>query len=244
LASAAQIEEAKSNLEAARSKLSEAEAKKEHDQVLFDYAKVTAPFAGIVTQRFANLGTLMQAGTNSSTQAMPLVRLSQDDLFRLVIPVPESYVRYIRIGDPVSVLVPSLNHRFPGKVTRFSVDVREDTRTMHTEVDVPNTDRVLLQGVYAEAIITLEKKENTLAVPLQAVDQGEHNTVYVVTPANKIEVRPVTLGIQTATDAEVISGLSEGEAVVVSDRSSLKAGQQVLPKVIQLVGVPGQEAGN
>jgi multidrug efflux pump subunit AcrA (membrane-fusion protein) len=92
LASAAQVEAAKSNLQSAESVLAAAQAKREHDQALFDYSKITAPFAGVVTQRFANLGTLMQAGTSSSTQAMPLVRLSQDDLFRLVIPVPESYV--------------------------------------------------------------------------------------------------------------------------------------------------------
>src|SRR6202034_1391125 len=100
-----------------------AQAKREHDQALFDYSKITAPFAGVVTQRFANLGALMQAGTSSSTQAMPLVKLSQDDLFRLVIPVPESYVRFIRIGDPVEVRVPALDRSFPGKVARFSVDV-------------------------------------------------------------------------------------------------------------------------
>src|SRR5580704_9490630 len=88
LASAAQVEAAKSNLQSAQSLLAAAQARREHDQALFDYAKITAPFAGVVTQRFANLGTLMQAGTSSSTQAMPLVRLSQDDLFRLVIPVP------------------------------------------------------------------------------------------------------------------------------------------------------------
>jgi RND family efflux transporter MFP subunit len=241
LASAAQVEAAQSNLQSAESQLAAAQAKREHDQVLFDYSKITAPFAGVVTQRFANLGTLLQAGTSSSTQAMPLVRLSQDDLFRLVIPVPESYVRYIRIGDPVSVLVPSLNRTFPGKVARFSVDVQQDTRTMHTEVDVSNPDRVLLPGLYAEAIIKLEQKSKALAVPIQAVNQGDRDTVYVVTPANKIEIRPVTLGIQTATDSEVISGLQEGEAIVVSDRSGLKAGQDVQPKIIQLSSAQGQE---
>ncbi len=241
LASAAQVEAAKSNLQSAESVLAAAQAKREHDQALFDYAKITAPFAGVVTQRFANLGTLMQAGTNSSTQAMPLVRLSQDDKFRLVIPVPESYVHYIRIGDPVSVNVPSLNHTFPGKVARFAVDVREDTRTMHTEVDVLNPGRVLLPGLYAEATIELEHEANALAVPLEAVNQGDHDTVYVVTPANKIEVRPVTLGIQTATDAEALSGLMEGDSVVVSDRSGLKAGQEVRPKVITLVQYQNQE---
>ena len=240
LASAAQIEEARSNVEAARSRLAEAQAKKERDQALFDYSKITAPFAGVVTQRYANQGALMQAGTSSSTQAMPLVRLSEDDLFRLVIPVPESYVRYIHVGDPVKVTVASLNRTLPGKVARFSVDVREDTRTMHTEVDVPNPDRVLLPGLYAQATVALERKPNALTVPLQAVNQGERNTVYVIGPSHAIEIRPVTLGIQTATDAEVVSGLKEGEQIVVSDRGSLKAGQQVLPKMIDLAGDQGQ----
>ena len=242
LAAEAQVEASKSSLQSAQSQLSVMQAKRQHDQVLFDYAKITAPFAGVITQRYANLGTLLQAGTSSSTQAMPLVRLSQDDLFRLVIPVPESYVRFIKIGDPVSVMVPSLNRTFPGKVARFSVDVKEDTRTMHTEVDVQNQNRTLVPGLYAEATITLEQKAGVLAVPLQAVDhQGDQINVYVVSPAGKIELRRVTLGIQTAADAEVLSGLQEGDLAVVSDRSGLKAGQEVRPKVIELVEYQGQE---
>jgi RND family efflux transporter MFP subunit len=236
LASAAQVEAAKSNLQSAESVLAAAQAKREHDQALFDYSKITAPFAGVVTQRFANLGTLMQAGTNSSTQAQPLVRLSQDDLFRLVIPVPETYVKYIHLGDSVNVNVPALNRTFPGKVARFSVDVREDTRTMHTEVDVQNPGRVLLPGLYAEATITLEKTDNALAAPLQAVDQADgHATVDVVDASNKIEIRTFVIGIQTATDAEVLSGLEEGDMVVVSDRSGLKAGQPVQFKITDLM---------
>ena len=236
LAAAAQVEAAKANLQSAESILQAAQAKQEHDQALFDYSKITAPFTGIITQRYANLGTLMQAGTSSSTQAMPLVKLSEDDLFRLVIPVPESYVKFIHLGDPVSVNVPSLSRVFPGKVARFSVDVREDTRTMHTEVDVPNPGRILLPGLYAEATITLENKGAAIAVPLQAVDQeNNRSTVDVVDSSHKIELRQITLGIQTATDAEVISGLREGELVVVSDRSGLKAGQPVQIKMIDLI---------
>ncbi len=235
LAGEAQVEASKSNLEAARSKLLEAQAKRQHDQVLYDYSRITAPFSGIITQRFANYGTLMQAGTSSSTQAMPLVRLSQDDKFRLVIPVPESYVRYIHAGDPVTVNVSSLNRSFPGRIARFSVDVREDTRTMHTEVDVPNTNGALIPGLYAEATITLARKDRALAVPLQAVNrEGDKATVYVVTSSNQIEVRPVTLGIQTPAEAEVVSGLSEGDSVVVSERSGLKPGQQVRPQPVEL----------
>ncbi len=235
LSSAAQVESAKSNLASAQSQLAAAQAKREHDQVLFDYSNITAPFAGIVTQRFANLGTLVQAGTNSSTQAMPLVRLSEDDKFRLVIPVPESYVHFIHIGDPVSVVVPSLNRTFPGTVSRFSVDVKEDTRTMHTEVDVLNPQRVLLPGLYADATITLERKAHALAVPVQAVDHSGDQTTVDVVGLSKIEVRTVVLGIQTATDAEVLSGLKDGDLIVVSDRSSLKMGQTVQPKMIELV---------
>ena len=234
LAAQAQAEAAKSSLEAAQSQLVLAQVKRQHDQVLFDYSKIIAPFSGVVTQRYANLGTLVQAGTSSSTQAIPLVRLSQDDLFRLVIPVPESYVRFIHIGDPVQVSVPSLNRKFPGKVTRFSVDVKEDTRTMHTEVDVPNPNHVLLPGLYAEATLTLEGSAEVLALPLQAVDQqNSRATVDVVDSSGKIEVRTVVLGVQTATHAEVASGLNEGDMVVVSDRSGLRAGQLVQPKPME-----------
>ena len=241
LAAEAQVEASKASLQSAQSELQAAEAKKEHDSVLYAYARITAPFAGVVTQRYANYGTLMQAGTSSSTQVLPLVKLSQDDLFRLVLPVPETYVRYIRIGEPVSVNVTSLNRTFSGKVTRFSVDVREDTRTMHTEVDVPNPERVLIPGMYAEATLVLEQHVNALSVPLQAIDRnGGEITVDVVTPANKVDIRRVKLGMETSTDAEVSSGLAEGEWVVVSDRSGLKTGQPVRPQEVQVVNYQGQ----
>ena len=236
LAAASQVEAGQAALDAAQSQLSVAKAKLVRDQSLFDYSRITAPFPGVVTERYANLGTLMQGGTGSSTQAMPLVRLSEDDLFRLVIPVPEAYVRYIKIGDPVSVRVPSLNQTFPGKVARFSVDVRADTRTMHTEVDVPNPNRVLLPGLYAEAQLELDRKENIPSVPIQALSHKDDKTsVWVVAPDGTLEDRPVTVGIETSRDAEITSGLSEGEQVVVSDRSGLKAGQRVRPQTVAVL---------
>jgi RND family efflux transporter MFP subunit len=236
LAAASQVDAGKAAFDAAENQLGAAKAKLAHDQSLYDYSKITAPFAGVVTERYANLGTLVQAGTGSSTQALPIVRLSQDDLFRLVIPIPESYVRYIKIGDPVSVRVPSLNRSFPGKVTRFSVDVREDTRTMHTEVDVQNPDRVLIPGLYAEADVALEHREDIPSVPLQAINhEGNKTTVFVVNGADEVDDRTITLGIQTSTDAEVVSGLNEGEQVIVSDRSGLKAGQKVRPQTVEVM---------
>jgi RND family efflux transporter MFP subunit len=233
LAAAAQVDAGEAALDAAQSQLTAAQAKLIHDQSLFDYTKITAPFSGVVTDRYANLGTLMQAGTGSSTQAIPLVRLSEDDLFRLVIPVPEAYVRYIHIGDPVNVRVPSLNQTFPGKVARFSVDVRSDTRTMHTEVDVLNPQRVLVPGLYAEAELHLDRKDNIPSVPVQAlIREGDKASVLVVNADGVLEQRSVQVGLQTSNDAEIVSGLEDGERVVVSDRSGLKAGQKIRAQVV------------
>ncbi len=236
LASEAQLEAARNSLESARSQLKRAQAKQRRDAVLFDYSKITAPFPGVVTKRYANLGTLMQSGMNSSTQALPLVQLSEDDKFRLVIPVSESYVPDIHIGDTVDVRVPSLNRNFPGKVARFSVDVEEATRTMHTEVDIANPNRILMPGMFAEATLTVDQRKGVLVVPPQAVNiEGENRTVWVIDPSGKAEERKITLGVETPNYIEVLSGLSEGELVAVGDRSRLKAGETVRPKEIQLI---------
>jgi RND family efflux transporter MFP subunit len=240
LAAQSQVDAGQAALEAAQSQAAETQAKLVHDQSLFDYSKITAPFTGVVTERYANLGTLVQGGTTSSTQAMPIVQLSEDDLFRLVIPVPESYVQYIHVGDPVAVSVPSLNRTFPGKVARFSVDVREDTRTMHTEVDVPNSKGLLLPGLYAEAQLSLDRRQGVPTVPIQALNrQGSRTTIYVVNGDGELEERNVQLGLQTATDAEITSGVKEGEQVVVSDRAGLRPGETVRAQVVPIMKYHG-----
>jgi len=231
----AQLEVAKSALLSAQSVLVAAQAKEERDKVLYDYAKIAAPFSGVITQRYANYGTLVQAGTSSSTNVLPIARLSEDDRFRLVIPVPESYVKFIHVGDPVDVHVSSLDRHFPGKVVRFSTDVAQDTRTMHTEVDVENPNRLLMPGLYADAVLTLEHKNDALCIPVQAVNHdATKDTVFLVTPENKIAIRQIQLGLQNASWAEVLSGLNEGDNVVVSDRASLKAGAAVQPHQVEM----------
>ena len=112
----------------------------------------------------------------------------RDDIFRLVIPVPESYVKYIRIGDPVQVRVTSLDKVVTGTVKRFSADVAAETRTMHTEVEVLNPSHVLLPGLYAEATLTLEHKDAALSLPLQAVTQANGKaTVFLVDANNTLQ---------------------------------------------------------
>ena len=239
LAAESQMAAVQGSLEAARSELAMAKAKLVHDQALYAYSKITAPFEGVVTQRYANLGALMQAGT-TSTQATPLVRLSQENLYRLVIPVPESYVKYIHIGDTVNVRVPSLERNLVGRVARFSVDVTASTRTMHTEVDVPNPGETLVPGLYAEAVLTLNRKSGALAVPLQAVTHdGDQASVYTVDSSGKLEDRKVTLGVQGTNFVEIAVGVQKGEQVVVSDRSGLKPGQIVKPHQVQAMTYEG-----
>jgi len=239
LSAESQLEVVRGAYDAAKSQLVQAQAKLRRDQAMFDYSKITAPFDGVVTQRYANLGALMHAGT-TSTQATPLVRLSDESLFRLVIPVPESYVRYIRVGDPVDVRVPALNKTVHGKVKRFSIDVNGSTRTMHTEVDVPNSDNQIVPGVYAEAVLTLNQRNNVLVVPPQSITRtGDKTSVFVLRPDNHVEERPVTLGVQMPDYVEVASGLEKGDQVVVSDRSGLKSGDLVKPKPAEPMSYEG-----
>ncbi|HEY7210945.1 MAG TPA: efflux RND transporter periplasmic adaptor subunit [Bryobacteraceae bacterium] len=236
LASQGRLESAKAAVEGAESELAVANAKLAHDRALYSYSRITAPFDGVVTQRYANLGALMQAGTNSSTQAMPLVRLSQEDKFRLVIPVPENVVRYVAIGDAVEVRVPSLAHEFAGKVVRISADVAEQTRTMHTEVDIENVNHELMPGLYAEAVLKLESNRNALAIPIQAIDRdGARASVMVVRPDNTVDECEISLGMQTPKFAEVTSGLKEGERVIVTERGALEAGQKVRARTVNLL---------
>ena len=120
-------------------------------------------------------------------------------------------------------------------VKRFSAGVSSDTRTMHTEVELLNPNHSLMQGLYAEATLTLDRKDNALVAPLQAISQsGDAASVLVVDGNDTLENRKVTLGLQTDTDAEILSGLKEGERVVISDRSGLKPGLQVKPQVVEV----------
>jgi len=208
---------------------------------MIDYERVTAPFTGVVTKRYADKGSMIQAGTASQTQAMPVVRLSENGLLRLILPVPESAVPTVHIGQQVEVRVPTLNRAFPGKVARFSDKVSYQTRTMDTEVDVPNPSLALIPGMYAEVNLTLARRDAVIAVPVMAVDEDAAGggSVMVITPNNRVDVRHVALGIETANRVEIRSGLNDGDMVVLTGRASLKAGREVRPKVTAMAAAAG-----
>ncbi len=226
--------EADAAVSAAQQALLATRAALEKDKTLFGYANMTAPFDGVVTQMYAYTGALLPAGTSSNIGSSALCHLSQNDLLRLVIPVPERAVPDIRIGDDVAVSVSGLDRTFRGKIVRFSDEIDPQTRTMHTEVDVRNSRYELVPGMYATVDIPLQTAQNVLTVPVQAVQssgQG-HGTVLVVNESNHIEKRNVTLGLQDATAVEVVSGLKADDRVVFGEQEQFKDGELVEPTLV------------
>jgi RND family efflux transporter MFP subunit len=211
-----------------------AKAALEKDRAMYSYARITAPFDGVVTEMDAYTGALLPAGTSSNKGDQALCRLSQNNLLRLVIPVPERAVPGIHVGEMLVVHVSTNNQTFQGKIIRFSEQIDTETRTMHTEVDVPNPKYTLVPGIYATVQIPLQTVQNALVLPVQAVEpSGEgHGVVLVVDQSNRIQRRDVALGIQSATDAEIVSGLKENELVVFGEQSQLKPGELVAPQFI------------
>jgi len=230
----AQVAAAKSNLQTARQRSRVARADQARIRTLHNYATITAPFDGVVTKRYANAGSMIQAGTSSQTQAMPVVQLSQNNLLRLILPVPESAVPNVHVGETVDVRVSSLGRTFPGRVARFADRIQPSTRTMDTEVDVPNPSLTLVPGMYAEVNLRVEERRGVVAVPLDAVDRGATAArVFAVMPGGMIHIAPVTLGLEDSQRVEIRSGLDEGQTVVVGRHAGLKDGERVQSKSLE-----------
>lgn len=233
LVAEAQLKGAQSALAASEQQVRLSETEVKRVQTMSQYMHITAPFAGVVTKRYADTGAMMQAGTSSN--ALPLVRLSENSMLRLTVPLPESLVPAIRVGQTVDVRVPTLNRSLKGRVSRLADKVAQTTRTMDTEIDVPNPNGVLVPGMFAEVHLTLDNRDGVLTVPLPAIDfdsDEQGGKVTVVTPENRVEIRKVRTGLQDDSSVEILSGLSRGEKVVTSNRGALRAGQEVRPKEV------------
>jgi RND family efflux transporter MFP subunit len=227
---AAQIGVAKASLDAMQQQLGVSRATSSRFQTLSRYEQIIAPFNGVVTKRYADTGSLIQAGQDSNTQALPVVQVAQSDLLRLRMPVPESDVPYIAIGGEVQVKVNATGRTFTGRIIRFSRALDTNTRTMLTEVDVPNPDLSLNPGMYAETTIQLQQKNDALTLPAQAIVQnGEQAYVLVVNTSHHVEKRGVTVGIQTSNRMEITSGVQAGENVIASGQATYQPGDLVSP---------------
>lgn len=209
-----------------------AKAEREKYETLLGYTKITAPFTGVITKRYADPGALIQAGISSDTQSMPLVRLSDNYRLRLDFPVSLAYVKDIHVGDSVDVRVESLgNKTFTGVISRSTDKVDDETRTLRTEIEVANPNLELVPGMYAQALLKVQKHALALSVPIEVISFEKQPNVYVVNQAQQIEERPVTLGLETPDRCEILSGLKEGDLVMIGPRSKVKVGQKVEPKL-------------
>jgi RND family efflux transporter MFP subunit len=227
----AQIRSTRAALAESQNQLGMAQATLERLSALQAYSHITSPFAGVVTKRYVDTGALISAGTSSETQSQPVVQLAEWSLFRLVIPVPESAVPMIHLGSIVQVHVLDLNRDFQGRVSRFADALNEETRTMHTEIDVENPQDTLTAGMYAEVKLALQGKKDALTVPVQAVVQeGNEHYVLALDDQNRVQKRNVELGEQTSTAVEIVHGLSEKDRVISAGQSDYAIGEVVKPK--------------
>jgi RND family efflux transporter MFP subunit len=227
------VSAAKDALASAEQAVAASKATLDKDKALYSYSHIVAPFEGVVTRLYAYKGALLPGGTSSNTQA--LCRLSQNSLLRLVIPVPERAVPDLRLGEKIDVKVSTTGKNFTGKVIRVSDQIDLQTRTMHTEVEVPNPNYELVPGMYASAEIPLQTAQKALTLPMQAVQPSgpDKGTVLLVNSANQIERRTVTLGLQTGTQVEIVSGLNENDRVIFGSQGQYQPGELVSPKVVQ-----------
>jgi RND family efflux transporter MFP subunit len=236
-ASQAQVDAAKSALAAAQQQLQVAKADQQHYSALSDYARITAPYDGVVTWRFSDTGALVQAGT-SNTSGLPVVTVAQIDVLRLRIPVPESLASKVRIGDSADVHVQATGEHFTGKVARFTDSLDTSTRTMQVEIDVPNPNYHLQPGMYANVTLSANSRPNALTVPIEAIQRADNNktTVLVLDAQDRVQSREVQVGVESSDAVEILSGLNEGERVLVGNLGSYQPGEVVRPKAGALTG--------
>ncbi len=232
LSSESQVDAAKAAMAAAQQHAGAAQADNQRVQALHDYTTVQAPISGVVVWRYADTGALIQGGTNSNSQDLPIVRLSQSSLLRLRVPVPESDIRYIHEGDELTVRVDAINRAFTGKIVRFTRDVNFETRTMETEIDVQNKDLSISPGMYANTMLRMDHVENVVTIPVEAlVLSGQKQVVYVLDGTNHVQERTVEIGIEGSKLAEIKSGLNPGDKVIVGGQEKYQEGEEVSPEL-------------
>ncbi len=232
LSSAADVDAAKAALAAAQKGMEVSKADNERVSAIEDYTNVVAPLDGVIVWRYADTGALIQAGVSSNEQDLPIVKLAQVGVLRLRLPVPETYVRYVHVGDPVKLRVDALNRSFTGKVVRFTRELNFETRTMETEVDVDNPGLAIDSGMYANALMRLNHADNVLTIPVGAIVlRGDEQEVEVLDSGNHVQTQKVKVGIRGSRLAEIQSGLTAGDRVIVAAQSKYSEGEAVTPVV-------------
>ena len=197
-------------------------------KTLMAYAKVRAPFRGVVTERFVDSGALIQSGT-ASQNVQPIITVARIDTVRVAIDVPETKVPLVQNGDSASIILDALPGKtFEGKVARFSMGLNPLTRTMKTEIDIPNPKRFLRPGMYSQVTLLLEESQGILTIPAEALrGDGKRKFVYSVSNDLVKEIEVETI-FEDGIKIGVSHGLNGGEDVVVTSRRPITHGTEVM----------------
>jgi membrane fusion protein, multidrug efflux system len=211
----------------AQASLAAASANVRRLEELESFNHIYAPFSGVLTKRNVDIGALINAGNTGSNQQ--LFNIARIDPIRVYVSVPEIYASTVHPGTPAALELTSLaGQRFSGSVVRNADSIDPTTRTLLTEIDVPNPKGELLPGAYAQVRFDLSIKVANLSVPVNALMfRAEGARAAVVDANGKVHLRPVTIGRDYGTTLEIVAGLQPSDSVVLNPSDSLEDGQQV-----------------
>lgn len=213
----------------ARGKLDIAKANLEGTETLLNYARIVAPFSGMITRRMVDPGAFIPAATSGSTaQNAAIVTLTDFNQVRLQVAVPEVEASLIATDQPVKLTVDGLPGRsFEGKVTRFAYALDEASKTMLVEIELPNPKLELRPGMYAIVKIGIERKEDALLIPVDALVTEKAGASVFLLAENKAKKTRVQTGFNDGTQVEIASGLQPNQQVILVGKRTLSDGQPV-----------------
>jgi RND family efflux transporter MFP subunit len=192
------------------------------------YASVVAPFDGIITQRNVDVGSLVQGNASTGTF---MFEIMQKDVIRVWVYVPQDAAFGVAPGVDAIVRVPELpNRQFPGKVTRIADALQSGTRTLLTEIDIPNPDGALPPGIYCSVELKIPRKTPSFLIPAEALIFNRNGLQAAVVKDGKAEIRNVKVTRDLGTRVEVDAGLKAGERVILNPPVTLIDGAKVQPR--------------
>jgi RND family efflux transporter MFP subunit len=220
----AELDKARSDVAAAAATIDVARSEARHAEAMLGYAKIEAPYDGIITRRNVDTGQLTRPGSD----AAPLFIAARTDVVTIVVDLPEMYSTDVNPGDGALVKLQAMKGQtVAGKVTRTAWALDTKTRTIRTEIDIPNPGGIFRPGLYAYATVIVEEHRDVLTIPTTAIIQEKGKAFCVVISENKAVRKPIALGLSDGTRTEVTSGLDANEQVVKANAASLSNGQAV-----------------
>jgi multidrug efflux system membrane fusion protein len=236
--SAQEADQYDSGYKQSQANLAAADANVRRLEQLKGFKDVYAPFSGVLTKRNVDPGALINAGAGATGRE--LFDLARVDPLRVYTSVPQAYAPFIKVGAKTAVTLQEFpDQKFVGKVVRTAEAIDPATRTLLTEVDVPNKDGHLLPGSFGEVHFAVGSGVNKVTIPVNAMlFRAEGPRVAVVGTGGKVELRPITIGRDYGTTLEILGGVSPTDQIVINPADSLEDGQQV--NVVQ----PKQQKGS